>query len=101
MSCTVYIMVGLPGSGKSTYIKNNFKGLPVVSRDIIRYEIGLCDKDVKFVGTKEQEKLVSEFENNKIEYYIDNNIDFVIDNINSELHPPKGRVLPDSMTSLA
>mgnify|MGYP007057713514 CR=1 FL=1 len=40
------------------------------------------DKDVKFVGTKEQEKLVSEFENNKIEYYIDNNIDFVIDNIN-------------------
>lgn len=82
MSCTVYVMVGLPGSGKSTYIKNNLNDLPIVSRDIIRCEIGFCGKDVKFVGTKEQEDLVTQYENNKIEYYINNNIDFVIDNIN-------------------
>jgi len=32
------MMVGIPGSGKSTYIKNNFPDITPVSRDAIRFE---------------------------------------------------------------
>lgn len=35
----VHLMVGLPGSGKDYYIKNNLKDLPVVSLDEIRKEL--------------------------------------------------------------
>ena len=37
---TVYLLVGLPGSGKSTWCKNDHPELPVISRDIIRAELG-------------------------------------------------------------
>lgn len=33
------LMVGIPGSGKSTWIKNNFPNITPVSRDVIRFEI--------------------------------------------------------------
>ena len=33
------MMVGIPGSGKSTYIKNHFPNIVSVSRDAIRFEI--------------------------------------------------------------
>jgi len=45
---TMYIMVGLPGSGKSTYIENNLKGIKVVSRDNALMEYG---KSVGKTGT--------------------------------------------------
>lgn len=35
-SKTLKMMIGLPRSGKSTYVKNNFKGAPVISADQIR-----------------------------------------------------------------
>ena len=39
----IYIMIGCPGSGKSTLIKRNLvEDFPVVSRDIIREELGMC-----------------------------------------------------------
>lgn len=40
----VWIMFGIPGSGKSTWIKNNKPNLPVVSRDLIREKLGIQGK---------------------------------------------------------
>ena len=37
----VWIMFGIPGSGKSTWIKKNKPNLPVVSRDLIREKFGI------------------------------------------------------------
>lgn len=57
---TVYIMIGVPGSGKSTYIAHH---LPIdttsISRDQIRIDMGLCGPDGKCVGTPHQESLVT------------------------------------------
>lgn len=46
-----YLVCGLPGSGKDTYIKSNFKDLPVISLDEIR-------KELKIKPTKEQGKVI-------------------------------------------
>lgn len=47
---TLYLMVGLPGSGKSTYanslVEQNSNAV-VISRDVIRYSV-LTDKDTYF-----------------------------------------------------
>lgn len=37
----VIMLVGLPGTGKDTYIARNFPSLPVVSLDNIRFELGI------------------------------------------------------------
>lgn len=78
-----YIMQGLPGSGKSTYIKENLKYCKVISRDIIRYEMGLTKSvDDKKVCPWQTENLITVKENNKIYDAIKNCQDFVIDDIN-------------------
>jgi len=41
----VYMLCGLPGSGKDYYIKNNYSHLPVISLDIIRDELGIKPTD--------------------------------------------------------
>lgn len=81
----VYVMCGCSGSGKSTWIQNNLKGIPVVSRDIIRTELEYCGKDEKFVGSFEQEEKVTEIENELIKKYCENKQDFAIDNLNIKL----------------
>lgn len=79
---TTYVMVGLPGSGKSTWAKREHPELPVVSRDVIRAEIGLCNDGNKFVGTKEQEQQVTELEYQRMREYCEKKQDFIIDNTN-------------------
>ena len=79
---TVHFMVGLPGSGKSTFIKNNLNGLPVISRDNIRIELGLCGEGEKTVGTREEENKITEIEYNKIRDCCKKQQDFVIDDTN-------------------
>ena len=55
----------------------------VISRDIIRYKLGMTSSvDEKFVGTREQENQVTVYENELIKTAIDNNQDFVLDNMN-------------------
>ena len=40
MRQTVYILCGMPGAGKSTFCKNHLPNCKVVSRDMIRFELG-------------------------------------------------------------
>lgn len=77
---TIYVMVGVPGSGKSYYIENNMKDVPVLSRDLIRTEIGI--KGIKPQGNKHQEELVTEIFDSRMLEYCKNKQDFVIDNTN-------------------
>lgn len=44
---TFYMMVGVPGSGKSTYARNNIPNVTVLSSDDIRAEIGADGGDKK------------------------------------------------------
>ena len=47
-----YIMTGLPGSGKSTWIKQNIEDkVVVISKDLIRQDMGIItDQNVKAIG---------------------------------------------------
>ena len=53
--CTVTVMSGLPGSGKSTWIENYAQGFPVISLDAIREEMGIQPTDKKGQGRVAQE----------------------------------------------
>lgn len=80
---TVYVMCGLPGSGKSTWANDKFPNLPVVSRDIIREELGMTDVGVKFMGTPEQEDLVSKISAEQVNELCRKKQSFIYDNMNS------------------
>lgn len=78
-----YMMVGIPGAGKSTWIKNNMPDLPVVSRDIIRAEIGMCGDGEKCVGSSEEEEEVTRIERKKIKEYCSKRQSFIVDDTNT------------------
>lgn len=83
---TAYLMIGIPGSGKSTWVKNNLPDIPVVSRDIIRgyEEIGLSKGvDDKKVGNNYQEALVTDIEKKEIKDLCEKGEDFVVDDTNT------------------
>ena len=80
-----FLMVGLPGSGKSTWIKNNLPAnIPVISRDIIRFKLGFTKGvDHKAVLSKDKEDTVTEYEMGMIHNYLANGNDIAIDDINT------------------
>ena len=83
MGQSVYILCGMPGAGKSTFCKNNLPNCKVVSRDIIRFELGYTSSvDNKSVGTKYQEQQVTIRENELIKEYLEYGYDIVLDNMN-------------------
>lgn len=83
MGQSVYILCGMPGAGKSTFCKNNLPNCKVVSRDIIRFELGYTSSiDEKCVGTKYQEQQVTIRENELIKEYLEDGYDIVLDNMN-------------------
>ncbi len=81
---TAYVMVGLPGSGKSTIATTHplLKKLPIVSRDTIREELKLIKKGVKAKLSKKDESAVTERETSMIKGYCAKKCSFVVDNIN-------------------
>lgn len=78
---TIYEMCGISGSGKSTFVNNNYLDLPVISRDTIRTKLGFCENGKKVIGTSEQEDLVTQIENDLIMEYCRNCNSFVLDNM--------------------
>lgn len=79
-SFTMFVVIGVPGSGKSTYIERYLKGVKHISRDLIRTEIGI--KGIKPQGNKKQEDRVTEIFNKRVIWCCENHQDFVIDNTN-------------------
>ena len=80
-----YLMVGLSGSGKSTWIINNLPdNIVVISRDIIRFKLGFTKGvDQKAVLSKDKEDTVTEYEMGMIHNYLSMGNDIVIDDINT------------------
>lgn len=77
-----YIMIGLPGSGKSTWIKDNLKGIPVISSDAIIEEIAKKNGTSYDFEFKDNISFANkEFERN-IKEAVDNNLTFIVDRTN-------------------
>ena len=77
------MLIGLPGSGKSTWCKETHKDLPVVSRDIIRAELGYTKNvDDKAALDFKKEQEVTSKEKEKMKQYADKRQDFIMDDTN-------------------
>lgn len=84
--CKAYLLVGLPGSGKSTWCKENYPDLPVVSRDIIRAELGYTESvDQKAKLSFAEENNVTKEEHKQIKMHCERGKDFIIDDTNINL----------------
>lgn len=80
---TVYMMIGLPGSGKSTYCKNSLHDLPVVSNDHA-YDNYMREHDCTYTTayqTLERRDVLGQFEGAFTKMLMSGN-DFIIDNTN-------------------
>lgn len=92
---TIYVMIGIPGAGKSTWIKKNLgEKFPIISRDLIREELGYCKEGEKFLGTPEQEETVTKIQYSKIDWFLKRGISFAIDDTNL------GKYLPSLILTL-
>jgi predicted kinase len=77
---TMYVMIGLPGSGKNYYIEKFLSTVLTISRDDIRTKIGI--KGEKPQGNKEQEEYVTQIFNDEVIKCCKEQKDFVINNTN-------------------
>lgn len=80
----VFVLSGIPGSGKSTWCKENYPQLPVVSRDAVRANLGYTSSsDEKVVLTNGQENEVTVEEYSQIAKYAKKKQSFIVDDTNS------------------
>lgn len=78
---TVYLMCGISGSGKSTYITSYLNELEIISRDKFREWMGITHGGLKGIGTKEQEEEITIKEHDMIERLCKSNTSFVVDDM--------------------
>ena len=85
----VIVLMGLSGSGKTTWLQNYVikhrqpgDNYTVLSRDLIRIELGYCTEDEKYLGTKEEEDKVTEIFNQRFKEALENKMEIYIDNMN-------------------
>jgi predicted kinase len=81
---TAVIMIGLPGSGKNTWIENNVSKYPDavhISRDDIRVDLGFCQPGEKYLGTNDEEEKVTEIYNAKLYDAIKNKKNIILNNV--------------------
>lgn len=85
----VVVLMGLAGSGKTTWlqeyvVKHRKPGdnYTILSRDLIRIELGYCTEDEKYLGTKEEEDKVTEIFNQRFKEALENKMEIYIDNMN-------------------
>lgn len=81
-SPNVYVMMGVAGSGKSTYAQRFLPNAMQLSRDVIREELGYAKEGEKVKCTKEQENNVTEVFNKKALNALAKGQNIVIDNMN-------------------
>lgn len=80
---TVYLMMGLPGSGKSSWCRTHHPDLPVVSRDLIRHELGYTSSpDEKAVLPREDEAVVTKVEYGRMLRLLEEGHGFIVDDTN-------------------
>ena len=77
---TLYMLIGLPGSGKSTWSEKT--KINTVSRDIIRAELGYCNEGDKVVLSGEQEDEVTKVFNERLVKHLKNGESVIVDNLN-------------------
>ena len=77
----IYMLCGLPGSGKNYFIDKYFIEIDTISRDDIRIDLGIENG----IGTEEQEKEVTKIEESMINDYIEQRRTFIINDTNLKL----------------
>lgn len=94
----VFIMCGIPGSGKSTWAQENHSDLELISRDIIRAELGhTSSADEKAVLSADLENKVTAEEYARITKCIKMKRSFIIDDTNT--NPKYRKNLLDTLRS--
>lgn len=78
----VKVMIGLPGAGKSTYVEKFKDSHVILSRDLIRVELGFCKEGEKVVCTREQENQVTDVFEDRFYEALRAEKNIIIDNIN-------------------
>lgn len=78
----IAVLIGLPGAGKDTLIKNYKADVEVLCRDDIRAELGFCNEGDKIIGTGDQENEVSRVFFNRFTEYVKAGKNIVLNNIN-------------------
>lgn len=80
---TVYMMCGLPGAGKSTYVSRFLSDKIVISSDRIRCKLHIGGssyfRDLKCLGNDEQEREVHDILENKLIECCEKKQDCVLD----------------------
>lgn len=79
------VLIGLPGAGKDTFIKNytDDKNIVVLCRDDIRAELGYCNHGDKIIGTAQQETEVSRVFDERIKIAAESGKHIIVNNMNT------------------
>lgn len=82
-NCNMYVMIGVPGSGKDTYIKKFLPNVESICRDDIREEItyGNVEGRKLYLDNK-KEAIVTDIVNNRIKKCCEENKSFIINQTN-------------------